>query len=453
MAEFTVAEVCQATKGIVVGEVSNERFTGVSTDTRTIKPGALFVALVGERFDGHNFIEQAVQKGATGLIVSQRDIQAPPKVNLFVVEDTLIAFQSLARFHRQRFTIPVVAVTGSNGKTTTKDMIAAVLSSRFNVLKTEANYNNEIGLPLTLLNLHGKHEVAVVEMGMRGSGEIHQLTTIALPTVAVVTNVGETHIELLGSLENIAAAKAELVEAIPAVGLVVLNGDNQYVRTMQSKTKARVVLYGCGQGNNIWAANIQAEGQGTKFDFCYLNKWFASFVPALGQHNVYNAMAAITIGLELGLTVEEVNAGLSTFATGAMRLKVENIGEYTVINDAYNASPLSMSAAIDTLGDVAKGRKIAVLGDMLELGHIAVEAHRRIGRKLAECGIKVVVTVGELAENIADSAREYGVNTVVACQNHEQAKVALQRLLLPGDTILIKGSRGLKMEKMVEMFL
>jgi UDP-N-acetylmuramoyl-tripeptide--D-alanyl-D-alanine ligase len=160
MAEFTVAEVCQATKGIVVGEVSNERFTGVSTDTRTIKPGALFVALVGERFDGHNFIEQAVQKGATGLIVSQRDIQAPPKVNLFVVEDTLIAFQSLARFHRQRFTIPVVAVTGSNGKTTTKDMIAAVLSSRFNVLKTEANYNNEIGLPLTLLNLHGKHEVA-----------------------------------------------------------------------------------------------------------------------------------------------------------------------------------------------------------------------------------------------------------------------------------------------------
>lgn len=453
MAEFTIDEVCEATNGKAQRVLTEKQtFTGISTDTRNIKQGDLFVALKGERFDGHNFICQAVNNGASGVLINRTDIDIPENAAVILVENTLKGLQSLARFHRQRFTIPVIAITGSNGKTSTKDMTAAVLASRFNVLKTEANYNNEIGLPLTLLKLTPQHEAAVVEMGMRGIGEIRELADIALPTIGIITNVGETHIELLGSVENIAVAKGELVEAIPPNGLVVLNADNFHVRDMKEKAKGRVVFYSLEQNSDIMATNIRSEGQGTGFDCHCSQEIFSLYLPAVGRHNVYNALAAIAVGLELGLTLNEVKAGLGAFAASGMRLHIEQRGDYVIINDAYNASPLSMSAAIDTLAEIASGRTVAVLGDMLELGHIAVEAHRRIGRKLAERGVKMVITVGELAGYIAETAREYGVSIVVDCKNHDQAKENLQKLLKPGDTILIKGSRGMKMENIIEMF-
>lgn len=459
MAEFTIEEISQAVGdnlGRIDQRAATVRFTGVSTDTRSIQPGDLFVALVGEKFDGHDFIAQAVQKGAAGVLVSKSVIPAlaenmPGAV--VTVQDTLLALQQLASFHRSRYSIPVIAVTGSNGKTTTKDMTAAVLSRKYKVLKTEANYNNEIGLPLTLLQLTPAHEAAVVEMGMRGLGEIKELAAIALPDRGIVTNVGETHLELLGSIENIAAAKSELVESIPAGGVVVLNGDNQYVRQMSERSKAKALTYGLTPDSDIWADNINTyENRETVFTCHCLQDIFPVAVPAVGRHNVYNALAAIAMGISLGLNCQEIREGLATFQASGMRFHIEKKADYTLINDAYNASPMSMAAAIATLAEIAGGRKVAVLGDMLELGSIAEEAHRHVGELLVQHKVDIVITVGELAGNIAAAAHDGGVKTVVACENHAQAKEKLQKLLVSNDTILIKGSRGMKMENIVEIF-
>jgi UDP-N-acetylmuramoyl-tripeptide--D-alanyl-D-alanine ligase len=451
MAEFIASEICIATKGTVIGTARQEYFTGISTDTRTVKQGDLFIPLIGENFDGHDFIDKAIENGAAGVIFSRKEVLIPEHITAIAVADTLLALQDLARFHRQRFNIPIIAITGSNGKTTTKDMVAAVLSNQFQVLKTNANYNNEIGLPLTLLQLTKQHEVAVVEMGMRGRGQISQLANIALPTIGIITNVGETHLELLGSIENIAAAKAELLDVIPENGLAILNGDNTYVREMSKQAKSRILLFGLEQGD-IKADNIEMTAQNMKF-LCYFgNNEFSVEIPTTGRHNVYNGLAAIALGLELGMTSESICSGLKNFNASPMRLHIEKLGNYLVVNDAYNASPMSMLAAIETLVEVAEGRKVAVLGDMLELGSIAVVAHEKLGDKLAQSHVDIVITVGELAANIAKRASLCGIDKVVACSNHEEAQEVLNKLLKPGDTILIKGSRGMKMETIIKIF-
>jgi UDP-N-acetylmuramoyl-tripeptide--D-alanyl-D-alanine ligase len=451
MAEFMVSEVCIATKGTIVGNVQQEMFTGISTDSRTVKQGDLFIPLVGDNFDGHDFIDKAIQNGAVGIIFSRKEMYIPEHITAIAVADTLLALQDLARFHRQRFTIPVVAITGSNGKTTTKDMAAAVLSNQYQVLKTNANYNNEIGLPLTLLQLTKQHEVAIVEMGMRGRGQISQLANIALPTIGIITNVGETHLELLGTIENIAAAKAELLDVIPENGLSILNGDNVYVREMSKQAKSRILLFGLKQGD-IKAENIQINTQSMNFVCLFAGNQFLVEIPTTGRHNVYNALAAIALGMELGMNFESICAGLKNFNASPMRLHIEKLGDYLIVNDAYNASPMSMTAAIETLMEVAKERKVAVLGDMLELGSIAVEAHEKIGEQLAKYHVDIVVTVGKLAANIAKRASLCGMEKVVACSNHVEAQEALGKLLESGDTILIKGSRGMKMENIIRMF-
>jgi UDP-N-acetylmuramoyl-tripeptide--D-alanyl-D-alanine ligase len=452
MAEFTVDEVRQAIKGNLLCQGRLTKFAGVSTDTRTIGSGDLFVALSGESYDAHDFLDQAIAKGAGGIVVSREKIRVPEDITVFHVPDTLRALQDLAQYHRLRFSIPVVAVTGSNGKTTTKDMIAAILAQRFQVLKTEANFNNEIGLPLTILKLNPSHEIAVVEMGMRGSGQIRELANIALPNIAVITNVGETHMELLGSIEKIAEAKAEILEGLPYSGFAVLNADNSYVRNMAEKVQCRTAFYGIEQGD-IRAANIEFTGRSMMFE-CVVNdsEVFSVHVPAVGRHNVYNTLAAICVGRYLGLDFQEINEGLSGFNAGGMRLQIEKTDRYTVINDAYNASPASMEAAIDALVDIAPQRKLAVLGDMLELGHVAIEAHRRIGKKLAACRVDAVVTVGGMAAHIAGAAKEAGVPVAVACESHEEAKKVLGSLVAVGDTVLLKGSRGMKMEKLMDVF-
>lgn len=451
MAEFTVSEVCLATGGQSSNNTDCRQLTGVCTDTRRIKPGDLFVALAGERFDGHEFVEQAITQGAAGILVQRAVAISSSTAAIITVADTRQALQNLATFHRRRFDLPVIAITGSNGKTTTKDLTAAVLASRFSVLKTEANFNNEIGLPLTLLNLTCDHQAAVVEMGMRGLGEIAELARIAEPTAGIVTNVGETHMELLGSLDNIALAKSELVTAIPSSGFIMLNGDDPYVKAMNSKAKGKAIFYGLQADCHVRAADIVVADQQTAFTcHCHGSK-FPVLLPAIGRHNVYNALAAIGVGWELGLTADEITAGILTFQAGSMRQQIQRIGSYTVINDAYNASPLSMASALDTLRQVAQGRMVAVLGDMLELGKVAVDAHRRIGKLAAEQGVQLVITVGSLAKNIAEAARESGVDHVVACENHQQAAQELNARLQPGDTVLIKGSRGMKMEQLVNM--
>ena len=451
MAEFTSEEVLKATHGTLVEGEKSTAFNGISTDTRTLVPGNLFIALVGEKFDGHEFIQQAMEKGTGGILVSQK-VKGAGNAAVFLVDNTLKGLQDLAHFHRHRFTIPIIAITGSNGKTTTKDMTAAALSSRLRVLKTQANYNNEIGLSLTLLQLTKEHQAAVVEMGMRGRGEIAGLAQIADPTVAIVTNVGETHLELLGSLENIAAAKAELVDAVGMNVISLLNADNEFVYEMHHKAKGQVVYFGTNSRADIKAQKIQSGEDGVAFECTTEKGSFPVFLPIPGRHNVYNALAAIAAGLALGLTQNDIVAGLAGLSLSSMRLSVAQYGDYTVINDAYNASPMSVTAALDALKDVAKNRKIAVLGDMLELGDVAVEAHRNVGKKVAKDKVDVLVTIGELAGHIAAAAIEYGAPTVIACESHAAAKKALKRNLEQGDTILIKGSRGMKMEKMLEMF-
>ena len=451
-ARFTAEEVLKATKGQRIASGSIEAFTGISTDTRSLTPGALFVALAGDRFDGHDFLAAALRQGAAGFVVSRVPETPLPEAAVFLVEDTRTAYQDLARFHRSRFGLPVIAVTGSNGKTSTKDMIAAILSTQLHVLKTEANFNNEIGLSQTLLRIDETHQAVVVEMGMRGLGEIAGLAAVALPTVGVVTNVGETHLERLGSIENIASAKAELIEALNKNGAAILNGDDPYVRAMAKKTAAPAKYYGLNPEADIRATHITQTAQAVAFDCTAGTESFKVSVPIPGIHNVYNALAAIAVGLELGLTPEAVSQGLARYEPGKMRLNIKQMNGVTVIDDTYNASPLSMAAAIEVLSSVAKGRKLAAIGDMLELGPAAAAAHAKVGEHLAAIGVEVVFTIGELAGIAGAAALKQGVPAVIACSTHEEAVRELRRRLLPGDTLLLKGSRGMTMEKLLNVF-
>ena len=452
-ARFTLAEIVEATGGKVVrGKSEQQSCEGVSTDTRALLPGALFVALAGESFDAHDFLADALQAGAAALVV-QREEAVPENVSIPVVlvADTRKALQDLARFHRLRFAIPVIAVTGSNGKTSTKDMVAAALGARFNVLKTKGNFNNEIGLPLTLLSLEACHEAAVVEMGMRGLGQIKELADIARPTQGIVTNVGETHLELLGSVANIAKAKAELVQALPSEGIAVLNQDDALVRSMAVHASCRVVSYGLSEKADVWAEDVHYSAQGIHYVCRYKDERQVMEIPAVGVHNVYNSLAAIAIAREVAdLSLADIAAALRQYEPSGMRFEFEQTPRYLLVNDAYNASPLSMRAAIDTVAAIAQGRVVAVLGDMLELGDAAIEAHRAIGIHLVNSGIRHVVTVGPLAGYIAEAARLAGAEIALACNDHGEAQYALRSILRKGDTVLVKGSRGMHMEAILE---
>lgn len=450
MASFTCEEILAATGGRLVAGTRREVFTGVSTDSRQLQSGELFVALVGERFDGHDFAARAVERGAAGVVVSRPTMV--PTGAVIMVPDTGKALQDVACFHRRRFNLPVVAVTGSNGKTTTKDMIATVLGAKMPVLKTTANYNNEIGLPLTLLGLTERHRAAVVELGMRGKGQIAALAAVALPTIGVVTNVGETHLGLLGSVDNIAAAKRELVEALPADGVAILNADDDRVAAMAAAAPGKVVLYGCGPASEVRATAVKATSSGLSFMLMAAGETVVMNIPVPGRHNVYNALAAAAVALTLGLSLADIAAGLRAFTPSGMRLNIFSTESYVVINDAYNASPMSMAAAIETLSEISQGRKVAVLGDMLELGHAAAAAHQRVGDLLADQGVALVVTVGRDAAYIAEQARRRGVPAVYSVQEHAAAREILRQQLRPGDTILVKGSRGMHMENVLDMF-
>lgn len=459
MAKFTLDDVMKGLGSCEILEEGKDVFSDIVTDTRKITPGVLFVALKGERFNGEDFVAEAISQGANGVLVS-KDYCSCQTLGGTVIKadgDTQMAYQQLAAYWRRRFDIPVVTITGSNGKTTTKDLTAAVLSAKMSVLKTQANFNNEIGLPMTLLQLNEQHEAAVVEIGMRGLGQIEALAPVAAPTIGIVTNVGETHMELLGSIENIAKAKAELVEAIPENGTVILNNDNQYTAAMTDKCKqgVKVITYAIDAEADIKATDIVTNGQVTSFK-CQLGHQGPLVVfelPMVGRHNVSNALAAIACGWHLGLTAQELKLGLGKLEMSKMRFECQRIGQFNVINDAYNASPMSMEAAINTLSEVTngQGRRIAVLGDMLELGAVAVEAHRKVGRQAAINGLDALVAFGEMGEEIARGAEAEGLQTVYRARTHQEAADVLKKLLKPEDTVLFKGSRGMKMETIIEM--
>lgn len=448
MAEFTLREVLSVTGGTYTGnEADTVTFSSVSTDTRTIGADSLFVALTGDTFDGHDFLTQAKDKGAIGALVKKG--KAVDGLICIEVESPLLGYQQLANYHRRRFDIPVVAVTGSSGKTTTKEMVAAVLATKFNVLKTEKNFNNEIGLPKTLLQLTEEHEVCVVEMGMRGLGQIDELARIAEPTVGIVTNVGNSHIELLGSRENIGKAKAELIQHIPADGVAILNEDDDIVREMASLTKGKTIYYGIKEKATISGFNLRYKKDGIKFTCRCFDEVFDVFLPMIGEHNVYDALAAIGAGRALGVSSQKIAKGLGHFSGMPMRQEIISFPDIVVLNDAYNANPASMAESIKALGQLDGKRKIAMLGDMLELGGFTEESHREIGRLLVEEGYSEVYTFGEAARFIALEAKSAGLKAAYVCSSHLDMANLYFDHRKKGDVILVKGSRGLRMERVV----
>lgn len=449
----TVAELLTATAGELRQGDAATPVSAIITDSRAIEPGAAFFALSGEKFDGHAYAAQAAKAGAVCVVVS-KPVEVPTATAVILVKDVLTAYQQTAAWHRRQFAVPVVAITGSNGKTSTKEIIAAVLSARFCVLKTQANFNNEIGLPKTLLQLTQAHQAAVVEMGMRQLGEIKLLADIACPTIGVVTNVGETHIERLGSIENIAKAKQELIDCLREDSLAVLNGDDPFVRRMAQAAKGRVVLYGEAPDCTYRLLSYTLGGDGSAF--CWQDADSASYqavLPAAGKHQLMNAMAAIAVARQLGMSPQAVNEALKEASLGDLRQQVLTFGTVRVLNDAYNASPLSMAAALNVLAVAgASDRRVALLGDMLELGSASENAHYEVGTKVATCGVTVLAAVGEFAAATVRGAREHGVLSCAAFADKEAAWTWLAPQLAVKDIVLLKGSRGLKMETFLPLF-
>jgi UDP-N-acetylmuramoyl-tripeptide--D-alanyl-D-alanine ligase len=401
----------------------------VVADSREVRPGDLFVALPGEHKDGHDFLDDALERGAAGLLVRR-----PPKS----LPDSAVA-------HRAALPVEVTAVTGSVGKTTTKEIAAFVLGKRYRVLKNEANYNNEIGVPLTLLRLTPRHERAVLEMGMYAPGEIGLLCELARPRVGVVTNVGPVHLERLGSIESIAAAKAELVEALPADGFAVLNGDDARVRAMARKTKARTVLFGTSADCDLRGSDLESKGlEGISFILKYGGESLRLRTRLPGRHLLPNALAAAAVALVEGMKLDEVAQALAV-ARIPLRLHVyRGHNDSTILDDTYNASPASMLAALELLADLP-GRRIAVLGDMRELGSEEQEGHRVVGREAARVA-QVIYAVGELGHLIGEEAKRAGHPAVSIWSSKEEAARQLVNDLQVGDVVLLKASRAMALE-------
>ena len=411
---FDLQEILAATGGSC-RSLQNVEFTGINTDSRTIKSGELFVALSGENFDGHNYCSKALALGAAGVLVSH-DVEGLLQDAVVIkTDDTLKAYQLIAKAWRDKQkNLKVVAVTGSNGKTSTKDLIAACLACKYNVVKTEANFNNEIGLPKTLLNIKNDTEIAVVEMGMRGLGQISALCKLASPDAAVVTNVGETHMELLGSMENIARAKSEIVENLTAQQFAVLNNDDVFVRRPAVTTRAKVISYGCTEEAGVYAQNIKLTAEGSEFDCVCAAAGEKEHIvlPLLGEHNVYNALAAIAVAAAFNVPLVQIKNALMDVRLTGKRQEFMQFGSVTVINDAYNASPASMASALKTLHavkDAKGGRAVAVLADMLELGALSGQAHKEVGEMAAAVGVDVRITYGTEAVHTGRAAQEKGV--------------------------------------------
>ncbi len=448
------ADLLKACRGELLQGDPEQLISGFSIDSRSIRKGDFFVPLRGEKEDGHIYVPGAVAAGAAGSFYARRPLpELPPQALLIGVPDVLAALQQAAAYQRRRFNLPVIGVTGSSGKTTTKDFIAGVLSGRMKVLKTEGNLNNEIGLPLTLLRLDESCRAAVLEMGMSAPGEIAGLAQWALPDIGVITNIGEAHLEMLGSMEAIAAAKAELLDCIGSRGTAVLNGDDPRLREMGARFDGKVYTYGFNQGD-IRASSLSKRGEGSIFKVRFPGGEEGSFsLPLPGRHLVSNALAALAVGYLLGVSLPQMQEGLekSEITDGRLQLLTHHTGS-RIIDDSYNANPDSVRAALEVLRDLGGVKSVAVLGDMLELGPAAPEAHREIGRFAARSRIGALVTVGELGAEIAAGAAAAGL-TAAACRSHAEALDALKRHL-PADGagwyILVKGSRGMRMETIID---
>jgi len=446
MKTYLFREILGACNGEYHGDPSllNQAATDVVIDSRKAKQGALYVPIIGETHDGHTFIDAARQNGAA-LVLSSHPLSKEPYI---LVNDTRAALQAVAAGYRDKFSIPFVGLTGSAGKTSTKEMIASVLSTRFSVCKTPVNLNNETGVPLTLFLLEEHHEVAVIEMGTNHFGEIDRISAMVKPDICLLINIGLAHIENFGSREGIFRGKTEMLAHMRAGGRVVVNGDDDLLRTIEGALK-----YGLGEQNDVRAIHIDPHGlSGTSFMIRYDGKDVPADVPTPGIHSVSNALAAVSVGLLLGMDLEELAASVSGVSTLAGRMHRINAANYPIIDDAYNANPTSMQASIDVLSGLS-GRRVCILGDMRELGAASARLHEEVGQYAAESGVDLILCVGKESELMFHAAHEILPGQTRYYHSQEDLITALPDLLQKGDTILVKASRGMHLEHTVSFLV
>lgn len=463
MLRASVDTVARIVEGTIVTGDPETMVNDLAVDSRQVAPGAVFVAFVGEKVDGHDHLTAAVEAGARLLLVTRADEEIAPHLiaaqkrgcAVVRVADPTAAVQELASWHRAKLHCPVVGVTGSTGKTTTKDLLDAVLSSVMRVVSTTGNRNNELGVPLTLLRAGSDTDVLVVEMGMRGLGQIARLAHIARPTHGLVTNVGTSHIELLGSQHAVATAKGELIRALPADGRAFLNGDDAFSEALAVDSPAPVTYYGLGERCEIRAVDIETDDASFATFTLVTGQGSVRVTLAIpGRHNVYNALAAAAVGLSLAVPLDRIAEALGTARGSAMRMESFNTADgVVVVNDAYNANPTSMRSAVETLASMRNpGRRIAVLGDMAELGSLSELAHFEIGELVGRSEIDALVTVGPRATRIADGARAEGMaaESIASFETASDAVETLRTMLEAGDAVLVKASRVMGLEQIVE---
>ena len=447
VAEFISAEVAADLSA------ANELAAGYSIDSRTIAKGELFFAVKGERLDGHDYVRGALERGAIAAVVMKDQASRyPDHTRLLAVDDTLLALQTLATAVRRLWGKPLIGITGSMGKTTTKEAIAHVLATRWRVLKSEGNFNNHFGLPLMLLKLEPEHDLAVIEMGMSHAGEIRALAKIAQPEIGVVTNVAPVHLEFFDSIAGIARAKYELVESLPSNGVAVLNADDEYVSQFGRDFKGKVITYGTQPTAEVRAENVRSHGaEGSEFDVVTPCGREHSRLPLIGDHNILNALAAISVACSREMRLADAIAALATMKPADKRGEVLQLGNITVINDCYNCNPKALMAMVDALTSMPASRRIVVAGAMLELGPMGEGLHRQSGEHVAERHIDLLLGVRGQAKAMVDAAQQKGMRAEFV-ETPEEAGEWLARETRPGDVVLMKASRGVKLEKALEIW-
>lgn len=452
-------EIVKAVSGRLISGDLNTIIQNVCTDSRKIEQHSLFVPIVGANFDGHDFVDASVEAGANATLIEKGKIEQASKAienNAVVIEvdDTIRALGAIAKYYRNKFDILVTGITGSVGKTTTKEMISCVMEQQYQVLKTAGNFNNEIGLPITLFRLEPKHEAAVIEMGMSNLGEIDRLTRIATPQMAVITNVGASHIESLGSRENILRAKLEILNGMDDDGVAIINIDDNLLAGAVPFLNKKVVTFGFDESADIMATNARIfDNREVRFDLKYLGQSYEIIVPTLGLHNVYNALAAVAVGIEANISIDKIIAGIANYKMQGFRLNVVEHNGVTVIKDFYNASPQSMKSSLDVLRDYdTNGKQIALLGDMYELGEWTVKSHQDVGRWAAETNVDYLICVGKYADYIAEGALKAGLEAqkIMCVETNDEAANCLKAVMKLHDVVLIKASRAGKLEEVYE---
>ena len=451
MLELNLQEIVKATKGALLKEAYVKEIKAVSTDTRKIEEGTMFIALKGENFNGNNYVLEAFNKGAKIAIVDEVKCdlnELKEDVALIKVQNTRRALMDLAKFYREKLGLKVVGITGSAGKTSTKDLVAAVLSDKYKVFKTKGNFNNEIGLPLMILELDSTYDVAILEMGMRGLGQIKELAEIASPDLGIITNIGISHIEILKTRENILKAKMEIATFFDKNNTLVVCGNDDFLGALPN-AEYKIVKTGVGENFKIGAKNIALEELSSKFTVYDGEKEEEFSLDMPGEHNISNLMLGIAIAKELGVSFEEMKRGLKNIEATSMRLELIKKDGFSILNDCYNSSPVAVKSAIDVMKNIEGKRRIAVLGTMRELGHKSEEAHEEIGKYSKENGIEKVLCFGDFSKNIKEG---YGEGCTVY-ENKEELIKDLLNILCDGDIILVKASRSLKFEEITKALL